>query len=165
MLDQKRKNIRLYGFDYGQAGGYFVTICTANRKCILSRVMPGNKFVSAGIQLTELGYIADGMLHEVSVRTGIRLSDYVIMPNHIHIILQIPPGGTGHTIGEYVGMFKSLTLYRWRRICNREDRVMGAVWQRNYYEHVLRNEEDHLEKQRYIRENPDTWAQDEEYEA
>ena len=163
MLEQKRKNIRLHGFDYGQAGGYFVTICTGSRKCLLSHVIPGNKFVSADIQLTELGHIVDGMLHETSLRTGIRLSDYVIMPNHIHMILQIPMGGTGHTIGEYVGMFKSLTLYHWRGICNREGRMMGSVWQRNYYEHVLRNEADYLEKLQYICENPDAWVQDDLY--
>ena len=115
MLEHKRKNIRLYGYDYSQTGGYFVTICTSERKCILSRVLPGNQFVLADIQLTELGSIADGVLHEVSERTGIRLNDYVIMPNHIHMILQIPTGGMGYSIGEYVGMFKSLTLHHWRK--------------------------------------------------
>ena len=163
MLDHKRKNIRLYGYDYSQAGGYFVTICTSERKCILSRVLPGNQFVLADIRLTELGRIADCVLHEVSERMGIRLNDYVIMPNHIHMILQIPTGGTGCTIGEYVGMFKSLTLHHWRKICNREGRMMGSVWQRNYYEHILRDEADYLEKLRYIQENPDVWDRDDLY--
>ena len=163
MTEPKRKNIRLYGYDYSQPGGYFITICTANRKCILSRVIPGNKFVLADVQLTELGRIADGILHEASERTGIRLGDYVIMPNHIHMILQIPPEEAGYTIGEYVGMFKSLTLHHWRKVCNREGSVMGEVWQRKYYEHVIRNEVDHLEKLRYILENPDAWDKDDLY--
>ena len=163
MLDHKRKNIRLYGYDYSQAGGYFITVCTSDRKCILSRVLPGNQFVLADIQLTELGHIADGVLHEVSERTGICLNDHVIMPNHIHMILQIPVGGTEYTIGEYIGMFKSLTLHQWRKICNREGRLMGSVWQRNYYEHVLRNEADYKEKLRYIQENPDAWDRDDLY--
>ena len=163
MLEHKRKNIRLYGYDYSQTGGYFVTICTSERKCILSRVLPGNQFVLADIQLTALGSITDGVLQEVSERTGIRLSDYVIMPNHIHMILQIPTGGMGYSIGEYVGMFKSLTLHHWRKKCNREGRMMGSVWQRNYYEHILRNEADYMEKLRYIQENPDAWAQDDLY--
>ena len=159
----KRKNIRLYGYDYGQAGGYFVTICTSNRECLLSRVLPGNQFVRADVQLTELGRIADRVIHEVSDRTGICLSEYVIMPNHIHMILLISMGETGYTVGEYVGMFKSLTLYHWRDICNRENRRMGTVWQRNYYEHILRNEADYIEKLRYIEENPDAWCEDELY--
>ena len=165
MLEQKRKNVRLYGYDYSQPGGYFVTICTANRKCLFSRIVPGNKFVLADVQLTELGRIAEGILHETSERTGIRLSDYVIMPNHIHMILQIQAEGAEYTIGEYVGMFKSLTLHHWRKVCSREGRVIGAVWQRNYYEHIIRNDEDYLEKLRYIQENPDAWNKDELFEA
>ena len=165
MSEQKRKNIRLYGYYYSQSGGYFVTICTANRKCILSRVVPGNKFVLADVHLTELGRIADAVLHEASERTGIRLNTYVIMPNHIHMILQIQSEEEGYTIGEYVGMFKSLTLHYWRKVCSREGRVMGSVWQRNYYEHIIRNDEDHLEKLRYIQENPDAWDKDELFEA
>ena len=79
------------------------------------------------------------------------------------MILQIPQGKTGYTVGEYVGMFKSLTLYHWRDICNRENRRMGTVWQRNYYEHILRNEVDYIEKLRYIEENPDAWCEDDLY--
>ena len=165
MIDRKRKNVRLYGYDYSQAGGYFVTICTSERNCALCRILPGNQFVQAEVRLSELGSIADDVLHEVSERTGICLTDYVIMPNHIHMILQIPAGGAEHTIGKYVGMFKSLTLHRWRNICNRKGIVMGTVWQRNYYEHILRNEADYLEKKRYIQENPDAWVLDELYRA
>ena len=158
-----RKSPRIPNYDYSLNGYYFVTICTSNRECLLSRVLPGNKFVRADVQLTELGCIADRVIHEVSDRTGIRLSEYVIMPNHIHMILLIPMGETGYTVGEYVGMFKSLTLYHWRDICNRENRRMGTVWQRNYYEHILRNDADYIEKLRYIDENPDAWYEDELY--
>ena len=165
MIDRKRKNVRLYGYDYSQAGGYFVTICTSERHCSLSHILPGNQFAQAEVRLTELGGISENVLHEVSERTGISLSEYIIMPNHIHMILQIPAGGAEHTIGEYVGMFKSLTLNYWRKICNREGKVMGTVWQRNYYEHILRNEADYLEKLRYIQENPDDWVLDELYRA
>ena len=165
MMERKRKNIRLYGYDYSQAGGYFVTICTSERHCSLSHILLGNQFALAEVRLTELGAISENVLHEVSERTGISLSEYIIMPNHIHMILQIPAGGAEHTIGEYVGMFKSLTLNYWRKICNREGKVMGTVWQRNYYEHILRNEADYLEKLRYIQENPDDWVLDELYRA
>lgn len=163
MTHPRRKNIRLHGFDYHQSGGYFVTICTSNRECILSQVLPGNKFVRADVQPSALGRIAENMLREVSERTGICLDAYVIMPNHIHLLLRIPEGGTGSAVGEYVGMFKSLTLYHWRAICNREGRRMGTVWQRNYFEHILRNEADFIEKLRYVEENPDIWCEDELY--
>ncbi len=157
----ERKNIRLPGYDYSRAGGYFVTVCTEGRRCILSRVLPGNKFVRADVQLSELGTLAVEMLSEVSAKTGIIVNDYVIMPNHIHMILLIQGENAGVTIGRFVGAFKSLTLYHWRNICNQRGIQMGKIWQRNYYEHVLRNEMDYREKLRYIDENPDAWDEDE----
>jgi REP element-mobilizing transposase RayT len=118
------------------------------------------------VRLSPYGKIVAETLREMEeTYAWLALDRYVIMPNHIHMILQIPAGGAEHTIGEYVGMFKSLTLNYWRKICNREGKVMGTLWQRNYYEHILRNEADYLEKLRYIQENPDDWVLDELYRA
>ena len=132
---------------------------------MLSRVIPGNKFVLADIQLSELGIIARDAIAETAKRTGFCVLSYVIMPNHIHLLLTIPVGNEGYRVGDFVGMFKSLTLHQWRPLCDQRGIRMGTVWQRNYYEHIIRNELDYYEKLRYITENPDAWCADELYQA
>ena len=157
----KRKNIRLPGYDYRQTGGYFVTICTEERRCILSSVKMGNKFVHADVRLSELGTIVETAIKETEVRTGIKVHDFVIMPNHIHLMLLISRRNEAYSVGSFVGMLKSLALYRWRMLCSQRGVRTGKVWQRNYFEHIIRNEQDYQEKLRYIAENPDAWCEDE----
>ena len=163
MTNKRRKNIRLHGYDYSSAGGYFLTVCTWGRKCILSQVIPGNQFVSAELQLTEFGTIVQSAIEETIGRTGIQVKSMALMPNHIHLVLVIPEEGSAYTVGSFVGMFKSLALHQWRTVCNQRGIRMGTIWQRNFYEHIIRNEADYLEKLRYIAENPDSWLKDELY--
>lgn len=159
----KRKNTRLPGYDYSQAGGYFVTICTEGRRCILSNVLPANRFARADVRLSELGCIVKEMAVEASRRTGIDVDEWVIMPNHIHLLLRIVASDGTARLGQFVGTLKSLTVYHWRKVCSDRGVQMGKVWQRNYYEHIIRNEVDYMEKLRYLDENPDKWYEDELY--
>ena len=163
MLQHNRKSIRLHSYDYSAAGGYFITVCTWNRRCILSSIIPGTKFVMADVRLSELGAFVRDAIEEAETRTGFCVQSYVVMPNHIHMLLTIPEGNKAYRVGDFVGMFKSLTLNRWRPLCDQRGIRMGTVWQRNYYEHVIRNEADFMEKLRYIEENPDAWCMDELY--
>lgn len=158
----KRKNIRLPGYDYSGAGGYFVTICTHQHRCILSRIREGSQFESNSVLLTDIGRITEAVLQQMAVYQTVSVDAYVIMPNHIHMILLVREKMTEKniTVGRFVGAFKSLVTKYWREVCNRQGTTMGKLWQRNYYEHILRNEADYLEKYKYIAENPDKWTTD-----
>ena len=166
MSPPKRKNIRLKGFDYSSPGGYAVTVCTHQRACFLSRVYAGTEFERARVELTEIGEIANEVLQKISKQYALSIDACVIMPNHIHMILIIQNDvvSNGITVGRFVGAFKSLVAKKWREVCNQRGTVMGKLWQRNYYEHILRGEADYLEKTKYIDDNPDKWADDELYE-
>ena len=120
MEPMQRKVTRLPGYDYSRAGGYFVTFCTCQRKCTLSRIMPGTQWSRAGVELTELGETVRDVMLELSDRHGMILREYVIMPNHIHMILEIKEQENAETIGQFVGACKSLTANRWRgNVCCR----------------------------------------------
>ena len=109
----------------------------------------------------ELGKLAERILHELSEEYGVQILAYVIMPNHIHVILMLESSKI--TVGRFVGAFKSLVSNRWQKVCDERGVQMGKLWQRNYYDHILRNDADCLEKMKYIDENPDKWAMDELY--
>ena len=87
MVHHNRKNTRLADYDYSREGGYFITICTQNRKCTLSRIVNESESETASIEYTQLGVIAEQELHQIVLRYGIALDCYVVMPNHIHMIV------------------------------------------------------------------------------
>jgi putative transposase len=169
-----RKSTRLKGYDYSQAGAYFVTICTQGRACLFGDA------VNDGIRLNALGEIVEReWLRTVEIRPRVQVDAFVVMPNHMHGILIIrPAGGVGATrrvaptrtprgpapgsIGAIVGQFKSRTT----KHINRLRRTPGmAVWQRNYYEHVIRNDESLNRVRQYILDNPVRWTVDRENPA
>ena len=171
-----RKHPRLKEYDYSQNGAYFVTVCTKDRACILSRIV-GRGFTPAETELTELGILAEEQLIVLPVRYPfLSVRTYVIMPNHIHTILEfndkmagaIPAGastaGTGvagatpagasprpTTLSDVVCTFKSLTT-----------RSAGQkIWQASFHDHIIRDEKDFLIHWKYIEDNPSRWAEDE----
>lgn len=160
----KRKHPRLPHFDYSTAGVYFITICTQNRRCLLSEVV-GRGLAPAGLSLTEYGKIAEEQLHLIPKRYPyVRIDHYVIMPNHIHVLLCL----TGETAGEsprptltdIVCAYKSLTT----RACKKHMPI-DKLFQVSFYEHVVRNETDYGEIARYIQGNPARWHEDTLYTA
>ena len=153
----KRKVMRLQKYNYAEDVPYFITVCTDNRKCILSELaepVPG----SIQLHLTELGNVAETTLLELAENYGFLIYTYVIMPNHVHIL--ISPGKSGMTVGRYIGAWKSLVANRWVKICTAEGKIMGKLWQRDFYDHIIRNEADFAEKWEYIRANPYKWHED-----
>lgn len=170
----ERKSTRLPGFYYG-AGAYFVTICTQDRKCLLSEIIShpltgvnvGEGLAPpAQVRLTPYGAIAQEQLVNLENRyPSIKIDQYVIMPNHIHVIIQIQAncGETGGaspspTLVDVIRAFKSITT----RLCNKAAPI-PQLFQRSFYDHVIRSESDYLEIARYINENPAKWMQDEFY--
>jgi len=160
---RNRRSVRLKEYGYVQAGAYFVTICTCNRNCLFGKVVDGE------IRLNEYGEIVrNEWIKTASVRANVVLDVFVIMPNHIHgiIILTNDVGTTRWvartmqpgSIGTIIGQFKSVAT---KRINVRRGTPGLPVWQRNYYERVLREGEvDHIRA--YIRNNPVQWETDAE---
>ncbi len=161
MID--RKNTRMHGYNYNSVGVYFITICTYQRKNILSEIVgtgvPDGPYTS----LTEYGKIADKYIKQLDAfYTGIQIDDHVIMPNHIHLLLRITERGPSRTP---VPTTQNSTLSRFistfKRFCNKE--YGKNIWQSRSYDHIIRNHEDYAAHVKYIRENPLRWQFDELY--
>jgi len=169
----RRKSIRLQGYDYSQAGAYFITICTHNRVPLFGEIVDGE------MQLNELGIVADEEWRKTEhIRTHIVLHEFVIMPNHVHGIIQlvgadcirpncmraddVQPGRAQRapTVGDVVRGFKSSATKRLNAISGTSGQ---CFWQRNYYEHIIRNEEAYLKIAEYIQTNPRCWDTDTYY--
>ena len=161
----KRKNPRLKDYDYSSPGAYFITICTHNKVCTLSRVV-GAIQESPEIKLTKYGKIADTVINEISCRYGVAVDSYVIMPNHIHLILVISDEDQKWAIREsplqgrsiiskvvgYVKMNSSKEIHK----------IVGdsPIWQRSFYDHIIRDRQDYDKIAKYVQDNPFKWQDD-----
>ena len=169
MVCRKRKHPRLKHYDYSQNGAYFVTICTRERKCILSKISVGTGVPDCPkIQLLKYGEIAEKYIRQMNdFYAHLSVDQYVIMPDHIHILITIRNGQSrtpvptendridnrNSTISKFVSTFK--------RFCNQE--YGQNIWQGRYYDHVIRNQQDYNEIWEYIENNPKQWELDNLY--
>ena len=147
---KSRKSLRLKNYNYKSPNFYYITICTKKRKCILGD-MDQDKVV-----LNELGKRVDFWLHALIERYDLELDYYVIMPNHIHFVLILT--GEGVSLGRAVQWFKSMSANEYRRL----NPKCKTIWQRGYYEHIIRNEHSLNEIREYIENNPRQWYYDKE---
>jgi putative transposase len=167
-----RGTLRLPDYDYTSAGGYHITLVTHERSCLFGEI-PVDQ-----MSLNSFGDIArEEWLRTPAIRPEIILDEFVIMPNHIHGIIFItesvgahgraplrsanqilfrPPG----SLGSFVAGFKSITT---KRINILRATPGMPVWQRNYYEHIIRDEQDLNRIREYINNNPLQWETDPEY--
>lgn len=163
----QRKHPRMNHHDYSTAGAYFITICTHNRRCLLSRIV-GRGFAPAETQYTTYGRIAEEQLFLLEKRyPSLKIDQYVIMPNHIHAILLLEETAGASprpTIPDMVCAYKSLTTRECKKV-----RPIDKLFQTSFYEHVIRGREDYDEIAEYIVNNPKQWELDklysEEYEV
>ena len=165
---KKRKPTRLKDFDYGTTGAYFVTVCTENRKPILSDIInpvgEGLAPPEYSVKLTSCGEIAKEQLKLLENRfPNVSIENFVIMPNHIHaiIFLHEKTGGASPspTLNDVICVFKSLTA----RICKQRFGI-EKIFQRSFHDHIIRDREDYEKHVKYICENPMNWYFDELYE-
>lgn len=165
----KRKQIRLQKYDYSKNGAYFVTICTANRNETLSCIRRGDPCGRPNVELTTLGEIAANTFDIISQSYPVNIDKYVVMPNHIHIIMIITQeratARVAPTLGDVIGAYKSIVATQWLKICKEKDQIMGPIWQQNYYEHIIRNEKSYQEIWQYIDDNPAQWSEDEYFKG
>ena len=212
-----RRCIRFKGYDYSQAGLYFITICYENKKYRFGEIV-GAGFTSAHgengpMAHGENGPIAQMILNDfgmVAYTEWIKLPErfsnfeldvFKIMPNHMHGIImlniagatltiaqndgvdtkRVPAKGAGavvqndgvvgngapargaHTVGDIVGSYKSLVVNAGIEICNAKNIRLGKLWQRNYHEHIIRNEKSYHNISDYIINKPAKWANDKFY--
>ncbi|MBR4992599.1 MAG: transposase [Clostridia bacterium] len=158
----KRRENRLKHYDYARPGLYFVTVCSRDMKQIFGEIV-GDGFPVP--KLSAIGQLARQIIDQIPQRfSTVRAEKYVIMPNHLHIILCFDSGhGTGDpspTLGEVMGWFK----YQVTKEVNRARSTPGEkVFQRSFHDHVIRNEEDYLRIWQYIDTNPLKWQEDRYY--
>ena len=148
----QRKNIRLKYYDYSLEGYYFITICTKNKECILSEIKSCGNMNCTSV-LTKEGKIVDKYLNKIkNVYSNIIIDEYIIMPNHIHMILIINKK-ENNSISKIIQQFK--------RIVTKE--LKYSLWQKLFYEHIIRNEKEYLMIKQYIINNPYNWKNDKYY--
>ena len=165
-----RKDLRLKNYDYGRDGAYFITICT-NKKAYLfgEAIAVGADLVSAQMALNYAGRMIECVfLETVQSFAGMVVDKYVVMPNHFHCIIVVGRADTRFaptgmkTVSDVVQAFKSKSTLEY--IKGMKAGMLPPfdkrIWQRNYYEHVIRDERDYQTKWQYIDENPMKWADD-----
>ncbi|MBI3159704.1 MAG: transposase [Chloroflexi bacterium] len=169
-----RKSLRLNDFDYTSANAYFVTACAQGRAALFSRVVDGLVEVSAA------GEIVQTVWEELpQYYPNIELDEFVVMPNHVHGILWIvePKGSVANDVGaqhaaplrtmpkltpgSLGAIVRSLKSACTKRINEMNGVTCVRIWQRSYYDHIIRNDDDLYNTRRYIRENPLKWELDE----
>ena len=157
-----RKNTRLPDYDYNSAGAYFLTICTEKRRCLLSRIVGTGVLDGPNVELTSYGKIAAESLNRMNdFYDNLSVESYVIMPNHIHMLLVVQEGPSEKPVPTVQNSVVSRFISTFKRFCNKE--YGRNIWQSRSYDHVIRNQQDFDKHLQYIYENPFAWQQDELY--
>lgn len=154
----QRKPQRLENYDYAQAGAYFITICTQDRQPLFGTAADG------AVVLNHAGRMVGERLAQLAPDL-VFVERYCVMPDHIHAILTLAGGGTAQrpfpTVSELVRRYKTLTtkLYIDGVKAGRYPPFRQKIWQKSFYDHIIRNEQDYWEICRYIEENPAKYAE------
>ncbi len=165
-----RKNTRLKGYDYSQPGSYFITVCTYAREEIFGHVVVGAIHESPLVHLSSEGRIVASVISGIPDRyPAVRLDHFVIMPNHLHMIISIHDErairesplqpGKRSVISQITGYLKMNTTKRIRE----QNTNVYCVWQRSFHDHIIRNETEYQHIWQYITENPARWRDDRYY--
>ena len=154
----KRKSTRLKDYDYSSEGAYFITICTHNKQKILCDIVGGGALDAPKIKLSTIGGIVEKYILSSNNIPEISVEKYVIMPNHIHLILLVKnnigtskaPSPTNNIISHSISTLKRFVI-----------RDVGEnIFQRSFHDHIIRGENDYLKIWNYIDTNPQKWEED-----
>ena len=154
----KRRPNRLSGYDYNTPGAYFITICVEKKQCLLGNIVGGGALDAPKVHLSPLGKIVEKHILSGNAVPYVRVDKYVIMPNHIHLLILIdhwdgPPKASAPTnalIPQFVSVFK--------RFCHRD--VGTQIFQRSFHDHIIRGDADYAKIWEYIDNNPIRWKED-----
>jgi len=157
-----RRKTRLPEYDYNTPGAYFLTICTDSRRCILSRIVGTGVLDGPKIELLPAGKTAAKYIHQLNdFYDNLSVDSYVIMPNHIHILLRVLEGPSRTPVPTLQNSVVSRFVSTFKRFCNKE--YGENIWQARSYDHVIRDLADYDTHLQYIYENPFGWQKDEFY--
>lgn len=165
-----RRSIRLQGYDYSNPGGYFVTICVQNRECLFGAIDDGR------VQLNDAGRMVERWWYKLPDKfPTVTVDEHIVMPNHFHgiIVISAARSSGGHadppddeparvSLPRIVQWFKTMTTNAYIRGVKTAGwpRFAGRLWQRNYYERIIRNRREWHNIRRYIQNNPINWYDD-----
>jgi len=173
IINHNRKSIRIKEYDYSQPNWYYITICTHDKECMFGVIQNGEVILNEYRKIAEAEWI-----RTKEIRKNIELDYFVIMPNHIHGIIIIEPPDVGthcnvslrqeesfgkstkNSIPTIVKLYKA-TVTKQINILRQTPAV--PVWQRNYYEHIIRNDNDLYKIRQYLHNNPIKWEDDDYY--
>jgi putative transposase len=148
-----RRNLRLVDYDYSSSGFYFVTLCIRDRLALLGRVVSDQRRLSpAGEQVSQIW-------EEIPLRyPGVDLDNLIVMPDHLHAILSLP--GQTLSLSEIVHHFKARSTARYALGVNQEQwpPFPGTLWQRGFYDRVIRREDELARTREYMLQNPLRWS-------
>ncbi len=150
----KRKPTRLKNYDYSNNGYYFITICTDKKQCILGKIVGEGLCALPSIELSAIGKTVKNSIEYINKKyDNISVDKFVIMPNHVHLIIAKQTGGHRDPplqIYNIIGDLKSFTTHEYGK----------TLWQRSFHDHIIRGEEDYLKIWNYIDGNPQKWEKD-----
>jgi REP element-mobilizing transposase RayT len=146
----KRKSTRLKEYDYSQFGYYFVTICMKDRKEFFSKIE------NSIVVLSKFGKIIDEVLMNIPSYYNVEIDCYIIMPDHIHliIILDKDESKKNYSLSDVMGKFKSFSCKKIRKVLEDDEKF---EWQKSFYDRIIRNEKELYQIRKYIKENPLRW--------
>ena len=150
-----RQSLRLKNYDYSGNGLYFITICTHNRINFFG------DFGDVQLLSNDVGMMIDNWYLKLeNIYPNIKCHDFITMPNHFHCIIEL--NNHNQSIGEIIGAFKSCTINEYIKNVHESNWLPfnGKLWQRNFFEHIIRNEDSYLKIADYIKNNPSNWQKD-----
>ena len=156
----KRKPNRLTHYNYSAPGAYFITLCTEGKKCILGSIVGGGALDAPFVQLSKCGNVLQQYIESGNMVPGVTIDKYVVMPNHVHMILLVDetasrgtskgPSPANAVIPHFVSTLK--------RFIHREIGI--KIFQRSYHDHVIRGIQDYQKIWQYMDNNPAKWEND-----
>jgi REP element-mobilizing transposase RayT len=152
----ERKSNRLIGYDYSINGAYFITICTKNRSMLLGDVEARSARLQNKIALSVYGNVVDETIKRIPFHYPcVSVDKYCLMPNHVHLILRLSSNDSGRamrapTIATVINQMKGYVTKQ----------IGFSLWQKLYYDHVIRNEKEYLKIWEYIDQNYLLWEDD-----
>ena len=165
-MNHARKRMRLLGWDYSGEGTYFLTLCSKDRKALFSQIVGRGILDAPMVRLSEYGNIVQqALLFLAQNNPRFQLHHWVVMPNHVHILLSVQPDGnpaegasgkprpTDAVVPRLISSLKRFT--------NRQ--TGKELWQDGYYDHIIRDEADFRKRWQYIDNNPAAWLEDDYY--
>ena len=156
--EPKRKHPRLKGYDYSQNGAYFITFCVKDRLYMLGEVVGRDALGAPIMRLSEYGKTLQNEIEETPLHyDNLTIDNYVIMPNHVHMIVAITGDGAPRASRPTALVPRIVAIIK-----RKTNKIYGFdMWQTSYHDHIIRDEAEYLRTWQYIDENPADWAEDE----